>query len=311
VTRGSTLLAIALAGCGFSVSASGGVGDSAPDDAAIDGAVDAPPDQFVAIPACMTNPAYTDAPDGHRYRKTSAVNYDRAIDTCAADGAHLVVFETRAEQDFVDALAGTDVWIGIDDLTTEGIFKWITGAPNTYSGFMGAEPNDAGTEDCTYLDVSGDDWNDTSCDETREAVCECELGYTPPPTPMCRTLPGGFTEIDGRRYFLEEATPRSWAAAKTACEAIGAYLSVFADLDETDHVDGQFSGDSWIGLSDQTTEGTWTWVNGSTDAYRKWGTAAPHIGDTARNCVRVNITWQDVECAELREYSCECDPLPP
>ena len=311
MTRGLTLLAIALTGCGFSVAASGGSGDSAPEDAAAADAADAPPDQFVPIPACMTNPAYSNGPGGHRYRKAASTNYDGAIDSCAADGAHLAVFETKAEQDFADTFAGNDVWIGIDDLTTEGIFKWITGAPTTFSGFMGSEPNDAGTEDCTYLDVSGNDWNDTSCADMKEALCECEIGYTPPPTPMCRTLPTGFTLIDGRRYFLEEATERTWDAAKTACEAIGAHLSVFADLDESDHVDNEFFGDSWIGLSDQTTEGAWTWVNGSTDAYRKWGALAPHTGDTTRNCVLVNVSWNDVACTETREYSCECDPLPP
>src|SRR5437762_1216069 len=120
--RGTTLLAIALTGCGFSVAASGS-GDNAPDDARADSNKDAPPDQFVQIPACMTNPAYSNGPSGstgHRYRKKNGTHYDGAIDTCAADGAHLVVIDTAAENDFVKGFANTDVWIGYDDLTTEG-----------------------------------------------------------------------------------------------------------------------------------------------------------------------------------------------
>lgn len=308
--RGLTFLAIALTGCGFSVAAGGGTGDSAPDDAGPDGHADAALDQFVSLPACMTSADYTTGPDGPRYRKKSGSHYDGAIDNCAADGAHLAAIDSMAENEFARTFAGEDIWIGYDDLNTEGIFRWVTGAPNSFVGFTGAEPNDSGTEDCTYLRPDGT-WNDTECGDSRVSLCECELGYTPPPTPACRTMSSGFTLIDGRRYFLHEDTPLTWAAAKTACEQIGAHLSVLSDLDESDHVDSEFLGDSWIGLSDQTTEGAWTWLNGSTDAYRKWGAFSPHTGDTNRNCVVVNLSWYDIACTETREYSCECDPLPP
>lgn len=309
--RGATLLAIGLAGCGFSVAATGGVGDSAPDDAAKDAAIDVPLDQFVVIPACMTNGAYTDGPNNHRYRKKTGSHYDGAIDNCAADGAHLAVIETMAENELARTFAGEDVWIGYDDLTTEGIFRWVTGAPTGFVGFTGSEPNDFGTEDCTFLRSSDGTWNDTECGDSRVSLCECEIGYAPPPTPMCRTMSSGYTEIDGRRYYLREGAPRTWAAAKADCESIGAHLSVFADLDENDHVDLMFGGESWIGLSDQATEGAWTWVNGSTDAYRRWGTGAPRNGDPTRNCVAVSLSWQDIDCTSTKEYSCECDPVPP
>lgn len=306
--RGPALLAIALAGCGFSVAA-GGV---APEDGAIDASGDAPPDQVVVLPACMTSPMYSAGPLGHRYRKKNGSHYDGAIDNCATDGAHLAVIDTMAENEFARTFAGEDVWIGYDDLTTEGIFRWITGAPNGFVGFTGSEPNDSGTEDCTYLKGGDGTWNDTECSDSRVSLCECEVGYTPPPTPVCRTMGAGYTEIDGRRYYLKKGSAATtWTAAKADCESIGAHLSVFSDLDENDHVDGQFAGDSWIGLSDRATEGTWTWVNGSTDAYRNWGAFAPHANDTTRSCVAVSISWQDVDCGDKKEYSCECDPLPP
>jgi hypothetical protein len=311
VIRGPLLLAIALGGCGFSVAATGGAGDSAPEDAAIDAPIDAAPDQFVAIPACMTSMDYSPGPDGHRYRKQSATRYDGAIDTCTADGAHLAVIDTMDENAFALMFAGEDVWIGFDDLTTEGTFTWVTGAPQGFTGWTGSEPNDSGTEDCTYLRSPDGSWNDTECGDTRVSLCECELGYTPPTTPACRTMTSGFTEIDGRRYVIHDTSEVTWAAAKTACEAIGAHLSVFSDLDEANHVDDEFFGDSWIGLSDLATEGTWTWVNGSTDAFRDWSVVAPHTGDTERNCAIVNLDWFDIECTATREYSCECDPLPP
>jgi hypothetical protein len=310
--RGVALLAIASAGCGFHVAASGQEGPG--DDARM---VDAPADEtvpvdmFVVQPACMMNPAYSNGPNnGSRYRKTGGTDYDGAIDACGADGAHLAVLDTMAENMFATQFgAGDQMWIGYDDLTTEGLFKWVAKSNGVFSGYSGTEPNDNNGEDCTYLRSDGG-WNDTGCDDTFIGLCECETGYVAPPRPACRTMSGA-TIHEGRRYFIRDTTPLSWAAAKADCESIGAHLAVVSDLREHNDVDNDFFGDSWIGLTDLAVEGTFVWVNGSTDAYRKFDGSSPHAGNVNRNCVRINFDWQDVDCTTLKEYACECDPLPP
>jgi hypothetical protein len=303
---------IALCGCGFHVSAGG---TDQPSDSAqpIDAAIDAAPDAFVPLPACMTSPQYANGPGGHRYRKAApTLNYDDAIDACHADGAHLAVINDLGENQYaMTAAAGDTQWIGFDDLTTEGIFRWITGA-STYTNWGGSEPNDiGGHEDCAYMTSSGA-WNDTDCGDTRGALCECEPGYLAPAAPKaCRAMTGANVDVSAGRKYITRTSAATWAAAKADCESIGAYLAVISDLTENDNVDGNFLGDSWIGLSDQATENTFVWVNGSTDAYRQWGNGAPHGNNTGRNCVMVNVDWQDVDCTSTKQYACECDPLPP
>jgi hypothetical protein len=309
--RRHALIAIVLAGCGFHVSAAGTdqPGDSAqPIDAALDAS-----DAFVPLPACMMSASYAAGPDGHRYRKTApTLRYDDAIDACHADGAHVAVINSAAENTFaMQTAAGSDLWLGFDDLTTEGIFRWITGA-SSFTAWGVGEPNDQfGSEDCAYLRSDGT-WNDTDCGDTRAALCECETGYVAPSAPRaCRALSGTGTETHHGRKYILGLSASSWPAAKADCESKGAYLAVISDRIENDDVDNDFLGDSWIGLSDQATENTFVWVNGSTDAYRNFGNGAPHSNNTNRNCVMLNIDWQDVDCTSSKQYACECDPLPP
>src|SRR5262245_23755989 len=90
-------------------------------DASAD-ATDAPPDA-PAPSACLLDSTYSSF-DGHRYKVLpQAVDYDTAIDACAADGAHLAVIDSAAENDYARSLhVAFAVWIGLDDLSVEGTF---------------------------------------------------------------------------------------------------------------------------------------------------------------------------------------------
>lgn len=305
--RAPVLLAL-LAGCSFQVSAGN---DDAVGDGGADSAGDASSDAPGQLPACMTSPAYTSGPAaGHRYRKTEGRDRDSAVDACTADGAHLAVVESAEEDTFVRSIGGNATfWIGLDDLTTEGTFRWVNAAAVAYRRFSLGEPNDNGPEDCVMVNADGS-WNDTDCGETRPAVCECEAGYVPPPTPACRGMAGVVRA--GRKYLIREGNgaAKTWTAAKADCELVGAHLPVFADREEEGPVNAEFFGDNWLGLSDRATEGTFVWVDGTTPqgAVIHWNILSPSNGDTNRNCVRIFTDWQDDPCTDQNEYACECEP---
>lgn len=303
-----------LAGCGFSPVPSAPVDASAVDAPDAPPPIDAPPDAPPPV-TCANDPAYLDRPGtNHRYRKIAGpVDYDTAIDQCAADGAHLVVIDDSTENAYVTALAAGQAWIGFDDLTREGTFTWVTGASSTYTSWNNNEPNDNGIEDCVYVPPSGK-WNDTSCGEQRAAVCECDPAYTPPPTPACRTADGA-TVLQGRRYFLS-TMPKTWNDAEAECVAMGAHLVAIGDADENGLIDDQFSQDAWIGYTDAQTEGTFVWSNGAPAGYTKWASGAPSqgAGGDGEDCVVLDHpggSWNDTECTGMKAYACECDPAPP
>jgi hypothetical protein len=269
---------------------------------------DAPPDAAF-VPACMTDPTYANN-GAHRYKVVPRdVDYDGAIDACAADGAHLAVVDSAAENQYLASLATTaGAWIGLDDLTVEGTFRWLAPSPAGFRAFPTGEPNNYFGEDCTLI-VSNGTWNDAGCEYPRRPICECEPAYRPPPTPLCRTLQGGFQLQSGRRLFPRPMA-RTWQAAEDDCRAIGAHLLVIGDGDENGEMDLRF-GPIWIGYSDLAAEGKFEWVDGSPATYHRFG-AAPPANDGLDCAVLQDFGgWANVACGESRPYVCECDPAAP
>lgn len=294
----------AWAGCSFKSPRA--VSDDAPGG---DPTIDAPAGD---APACMTEAAYVPNPaTGRRYRLgPSGVNYDAAIDLCTASGAHLAVVEDAAENTYLAGLLPSgEGWIGLDDLTDEGTFRWITGSTAPYRNFTGPDPNNTNNEDCTGLRADKS-WHDAGCEDSRRPLCECDPAYRPPPTPLCRSMTADSFEASGRRVFRGPA--KTWAEAKAACEAIGAHLLVIGDISENAEVDAQLTGAFWIGYTDAVQEGTFVWVNGATSTYKGWpGGTVPTNDNGDCAVLQDGGAWADVDCTSTNPYACECDPAPP
>ena len=296
-------------GCRFSgpPPATGDDGDDGPANPAPDASADAVPDAYV--PACMTDPSYSNN-GPHRYKAyAQGTDYDTAIDRCAADGAHLVVVDSMVENEYLRTLITNDAWIGLDDLTTEGTFRWVTGATSAFRRFIGTEPNNAGGEDCTYLRDDGT-WNDTGCEDSKRPLCECDPTYRPPPMPLCRTLANGHETRNGRRYF-PRTTPATWGAAEADCQAIGAHLVTIGDADENDDLDLRFFGPYWIGYTDAVTEGQFQWNDGSPSTFHRWVAGAPNNDGQDCTVLQDFGSWADQPCGDMHPYVCECAPAPP
>jgi hypothetical protein len=277
--------------------------DAAPEIDAIDGM---PP---VEPPACLTMPEYTPGPDGRLYRQTMPLDYDTAMEECFADGAHLAVIDSMAENDFLQTF-GNDRWIGFDDLTTEGTFRWVTGAPPAFERFEGAEPNNNfGREDCGTLRDDGT-WNDTSCEDSHVAICECDPGFAAPPRRACRDELV-FSNLEGRRYLLRQGS--TFAAAEADCAGIGAHLVTIGDATENADVADLFDAPAWLGYTDAAAEGTFAWTSGAPAGFEAFPASPPN--NDATNCVELldspDGEWRITACTAQRAYACECDPLPP
>ena len=65
----------------------------------------------------------------------------------------------------------------------------------------------------------------------------------------------------------------------------------------------------WIGLSDLTKEGTFTWTDGSETKYAAWDkdNGQPDGSDPSQNCAAIwsNRKWHDVDCSFELRFVCK------
>ena len=124
------------------------------------------------------------------------LSYYDASQECFNGGGRLVALKTAARQAEVIAalhaagITQSWVWVGANDIATEGTWIWSDGTgvsyPGAYTRWQSGEPNDARqSEDCMGLITSSGLWNDWSCSHALISVCEGAAfpPSAPPPPP--------------------------------------------------------------------------------------------------------------------------------
>ncbi|KAH0629615.1 hypothetical protein JD844_011826 [Phrynosoma platyrhinos] len=106
-------------------------------------------------------------------RQDTEERWENARKLCAAANSHLIIINSKREQDFVvPKIKQTTVWLGLSDTKTEGTWLWVDGSLQGLKYWKHGEPNNTGdNEDCAVLYREGK-WNDIPCDREVHFVCE-------------------------------------------------------------------------------------------------------------------------------------------
>ncbi len=94
-------------------------------------------------------PVFTNPANGHYYALLTPATWTWSERVAAELGGHLTTLRNQAEQNWVfDTLAhygGLNrlLWIGINDVATEGTFRWSSGEPVGFTYWAPGEPNNA------------------------------------------------------------------------------------------------------------------------------------------------------------------------
>ncbi|XP_038077174.1 carbohydrate-responsive element-binding protein-like [Patiria miniata] len=130
---------------------------------------------------------FGDAIDG-----AARLTWFQADEACKAMGASLASIKTKETQPIMTALLvlapSSNVWIGLNDVDEEGVYKWPDGTSlddDPTTGFTNWGPNqpdnanNAYEEDCVYLGANEDfpgEWFDGFCYYPRAYICEKPQG---------------------------------------------------------------------------------------------------------------------------------------
>lgn len=121
---------------------------------------------------------------------TESVTWAEAQEYCILYQSTLVEINSKAENDYLTLLSKThatnpnEVWIGGTDIFNEGHWEWIGSKEplDGYSNWKPGEPNHshgASGEDCIQLYAGmGGVWNDQTCTDTMNFICEAEPDST-------------------------------------------------------------------------------------------------------------------------------------
>lgn len=125
--------------------------------------IDSTPDQakWDDVTEWVVNPE-----NGHSYKSIRCRNWDDAQAKAVAEGAHLVSINDAVEQQWLMGTFGAGpYWIGLTDAESEGVWRWTSGEPVTYTNWAPFEPidADAGDEDYVRMD-SVSDWFDVAAE---------------------------------------------------------------------------------------------------------------------------------------------------
>eukprot|EP00058_Branchiostoma_floridae_P019226 XP_002604716.1 hypothetical protein BRAFLDRAFT_80311 [Branchiostoma floridae] len=282
---------------------------------------------------CDTKPATTYCDDGwviwenycYLFR-TQELTWQQAENRCSQVGAHLASVRTGQENEFIRShSAARKIWIGLNDKGTEGTWRWTDSTGVGYLNWLPNQPDDAGnSEDCVEMHTNGR-WNDNRCNNNnvkQDSVCKKAPNNGSPPPP--RTTVGWTSHVcppdwednplNDFCYQFHTGSFRTWHDARAVCQANGGDLVSINTPSESAYITGRVSlvtnmATMWIGAHDQTTEGGWSWVDGSPFTFLNWGGGEPNnAGNGGEDCTEIAVTngnWNDLNCDNLRGYICK------
>ena len=110
---------------------------------------------------------------------------------------------------------------------------------------------------------------------------------------------------EGHKYELY-TRKKTWQDADTYCRGRGGHLASIKSEKEQREISMTSLGDPvWVGGSDKTEEGTWTWTDGSNFSFTNWEAGYGNNGEDSNCMMSEGLKWMDTSCDSHRAFICQ------
>ncbi len=126
-------------------------------------------------------------------------------------------------------------------------------------------------------------------------------------TSICKNVwLDGATEYNGN-YYRMIPIYSDWHFAKEYCELIGGHLATVTSEGENNFVFSLVRGvsNTWLGATDEETEGVWKWVTGESFDYKNWKNGEPNNSQNIEHYLHIypdNEQWNDTTLSGIDPY---------
>ncbi|MEL6215350.1 MAG: lectin-like protein, partial [Pseudomonadota bacterium] len=98
--------------------------------------------------------------------------------------------------------------------------------------------------------------------------------------------------LDGSRFTLTSQR-NDWSVVRAEAQAAGGDLVSIGSLEENQLIFDTFGGSRWIGFTDESSEGTYQWSDGSPVTYTRWAVGEPNTPSYDHAYMASNGFWYD------------------
>ncbi|KAG7474494.1 brevican core protein-like [Solea senegalensis] len=143
---------------------------------------------------------------------TKRQSWEAAEQHCRMCGGHLISIMTPEEQDYINDKYKEYQWVGLNDRTIEGDFRWSDGNPLLYENWLRGQPDSyfLSGEDCAVIVWhDGGQWSDVPCNYHLSYTCKKGVSSCaePPQIPHAKVFGKERSHYETNakvRYYCEE-----------------------------------------------------------------------------------------------------------
>jgi Lectin C-type domain/FG-GAP-like repeat/RTX calcium-binding nonapeptide repeat (4 copies) len=229
--------------------------------------------------------------NGHYYSLTKSTTWTEAQAEARRLGGNLITINNADEQQWILNTFGTtgNYWIGLKKNLSNGAWEWTNGEAINYLNWSPSEPNNGGgienygmiigDQDANYAQGKWNDYTNSSILRSQSIQGIIEID----PNKADWKKLAKYNSQTGNYYVLSKIT--SWTEAQAEAQRLGGNLITINNADEQQWILNTFgtTGNYWIGLKKNLSNGAWEWTNGEAVNYLNWSPSEPNNGGGIEN----------------------------